>query len=216
MEELNKGYEFTKAQIAELESLRAWKAEIEKQEPVAWMRKWAFDGETPAKERNSNGRMAWPSKFKILPVTLGKFFKDDVRLYTIPVVSPDVEKLIKERELPKPVEENLCGLYNIALNEIIELKDHNKLIMDMYVSYSDENQSLKAELEAARNGFVEWDAEHIKTGNIYRVVGEALDATNMSRGMHMVIYRREGKTFVREASEFQAKFRAAIKQAKGV
>ena len=32
--------------------------------PVAWMRRWYFDGEKPAKVKNENGRWAWPYKFK--------------------------------------------------------------------------------------------------------------------------------------------------------
>ena len=51
-------------------------------EPAAWMRKWAFDGEKPYKEKNANGRMAWPIRFKVLPVTKGKHFADDVALFT--------------------------------------------------------------------------------------------------------------------------------------
>lgn len=43
---------------------------------VAWMRKWAFDGETPRKERRENGRMAWPAKYKLLPVTQNKCLED--------------------------------------------------------------------------------------------------------------------------------------------
>lgn len=149
MKELDKGYEFTKAQIAELESLRAgnaklksgiaaeviqkiaeseiwkeleslraWKAEIEKQEPVAWVQISVEDGvdtKFPRLERPAKFNSEW---WKFEP------------LYAAPVVSPDVEKLKAE---------------------IAELKSHNKRIMDMYVEYSDENRSLKAELEAALN-----------------------------------------------------------------
>lgn len=49
--------------------------------PRAWMRRWYFDGETPRKERNSNGRMALPQKFKFLPVTPNRILGDDVPLY---------------------------------------------------------------------------------------------------------------------------------------
>ena len=52
----------------------------ENQKPVAWMRKWAADGETPVKERNAKGRMVWADKFKFLPVTEKKLFADDVPL----------------------------------------------------------------------------------------------------------------------------------------
>ena len=52
------------------------------------MRKWAFCGEQPYKEKNASGRMAWNIKFKILPVTKGKHFNDDIPLYTAPVATP--------------------------------------------------------------------------------------------------------------------------------
>ena len=52
------------------------------------MRKWAFDGDKPYKEKNANGRMAWPIRFKMLAVTKDKHFDDDVALYTAPVAAP--------------------------------------------------------------------------------------------------------------------------------
>ncbi len=52
-------------------------------EPRAWMRRWAFNGETPAKARNANGRMAWPVRFRFVSVTEGKLFNDDEPLYAI-------------------------------------------------------------------------------------------------------------------------------------
>lgn len=48
--------------------------------PFAWARAWHVRGETPKKERNANGRMAWPARFKLLPVTRGKLQDDDVAL----------------------------------------------------------------------------------------------------------------------------------------
>jgi len=45
------------------------------------MRRWYFDGETPHKERNEKGSIAWPVKFKWLPVTPNKIMEDDVPLY---------------------------------------------------------------------------------------------------------------------------------------
>lgn len=58
------------------------------------------------------------------------------------------------------------------------------------------------------NDFRAWDAVHMKTGNVYRVVGEAIDATNAHSSRPMVIYQRDGKTYVRCAEEFIEKFKA--------
>lgn len=55
-----------------------------KVKPVAWMRKWAFDGEKQKKERNQNGRLAWPLRFKFLPVTESQLCRDDVPLCAMP------------------------------------------------------------------------------------------------------------------------------------
>lgn len=57
-------------------------------------------------------------------------------------------------------------------------------------------------------GFKSWPATHLKSGNEYRVIGEAIDATNATEGRTMVIYRGNGHTFVREAGEFTSKFAA--------
>lgn len=64
------------------------KKTLEAQGPVdvevrlcAWMRRWAFNREEPKKERRENGRMAWPYKFKLLPITETKLLLDDVPLY---------------------------------------------------------------------------------------------------------------------------------------
>ena len=59
-----------------------------------------------------------------------------------------------------------------------------------------------------------WTAIHLKTGNEYQVIGEAIDATNTHCNQLMVIYQRDGKTFVREAEEFQEKFKAAAARSK--
>jgi hypothetical protein len=50
-------------------------------EPVAWLRKWSADKETPAKVKGDNGRWHWPRKFKILPITEHKWFEDDLPLF---------------------------------------------------------------------------------------------------------------------------------------
>jgi hypothetical protein len=49
--------------------------------PRAWQRKWFADGEEPKKERNANGRLVLPSRFKFRPLTEIVVFKDDVPLY---------------------------------------------------------------------------------------------------------------------------------------
>lgn len=52
--------------------------------PAAWMRKWAFDGEKPAKVKNEAGRWVWPAKFKMMPVSIAQCFPDDVPLAASP------------------------------------------------------------------------------------------------------------------------------------
>ena len=52
-------------------------------------------------------------------------------------------------------------------------------------------------------------ATHRKTGNTYKVIGDTLNCTNAQDGQVMVLYEREGKTFVRELSEFLDKFVSA-------
>jgi hypothetical protein len=47
---------------------------------------------------------------------------------------------------------------------------------------------------------------HRKTGNKYVVVGECLNCTNAQDGQEMVIYFRDGRTYVREKAEFLEKF----------
>ena len=47
---------------------------------VAYIRKWAFDGEEPKKEKRENGRLAWPFKFKLIPVSQSMLLKDDIPL----------------------------------------------------------------------------------------------------------------------------------------
>lgn len=53
----------------------------ESRKPVAYMRKWFFDGEKPYKEKNKNGRLAWVSKFKWNSLTPQRIFQDDIPLY---------------------------------------------------------------------------------------------------------------------------------------
>ncbi len=56
-------------------------------EPVAWMRKWAFDGEKPEKVKGK-----WPTKFKFQEVTIIQCFKDDVALVPMDQMLSNKEK----------------------------------------------------------------------------------------------------------------------------
>ena len=59
--------------------------------PRAYMRAWAFNGETPTKERNpATGRMGMPFRFKLLGVTKGQCLPDDEPL----IAQSDVEALL--------------------------------------------------------------------------------------------------------------------------
>lgn len=52
------------------------------EKPVAWMRRWAFEGEQPFKIRSERtGRMKTHPKFGWLEVTRGKILPDDVPLF---------------------------------------------------------------------------------------------------------------------------------------
>ena len=53
-----------------------------RREPDGFIRKWAKDGEVPTKEKNSNGRMAWPTKFKFMAVTQYQVLASDLALFT--------------------------------------------------------------------------------------------------------------------------------------
>ena len=84
--ELERANELLADLQAECSFLLAKRAEREKPKPVAHARKWFIDGEEPKKERKENGRMAWPFKFKLVPVSEGKLLRDDVPLYAAPPV----------------------------------------------------------------------------------------------------------------------------------
>jgi hypothetical protein len=48
---------------------------------------------------------------------------------------------------------------------------------------------------------------HNKTGNVYEVIAEAIDATNSRDGQIVIIYRNaKGEYFVRDKKEFLQKF----------
>lgn len=72
-------------------------AEIQRQsEPVAFMRKWVYDKEQPKKVKNSNGRLAWPFKFKLVPVSERRILKDDVALFTFQPDKAQIEQRVAE------------------------------------------------------------------------------------------------------------------------
>jgi hypothetical protein len=52
-------------------------------EPRAFIRSWAFAGEKPAKERNANGRLAWPKKYLFVEISKHQVLTDDVPLFAI-------------------------------------------------------------------------------------------------------------------------------------
>lgn len=62
-----------------------------------WMRRWKYDGEEPKKEKNKNGKLAWPLKFKFLPVTDLRIFEDDIPL----VAAEDLKKIHAQLEEQK-------------------------------------------------------------------------------------------------------------------
>lgn len=49
-------------------------------------------------------------------------------------------------------------------------------------------------------------ARNIKTGDIYHILGTAINVTNSEDGTVMVVYERENNMFVRELHEFVIKF----------
>lgn len=48
--------------------------------------------------------------------------------------------------------------------------------------------------------------EHIKTGNIYSYIGEAICTTNSVDNTILIIYKKDNKLFAREKVEFFEKF----------
>lgn len=64
-----------------IDELRAKLKALEEQKPVAWARRWYVNGEEPRKEKQANGRLAWPIRFKFLPISEGQCMKDDAPLY---------------------------------------------------------------------------------------------------------------------------------------
>jgi hypothetical protein len=67
---------------------------------VGYARKWHIDGEIPAKERNDNGRMVWPRRFRFLPLTDARMLPDDVPVcaaIAIDSLHADIGRLLAER-----------------------------------------------------------------------------------------------------------------------
>ena len=65
------------------------------------------------------------------------------------------------------------------------------------------------EVEAAftkKDGQPWYKVKHLKTGNIYTVKGEIINATNAQSGQVMVLYERNGVEYVRARREFLRKF----------
>ena len=100
------------------------------------------------------------------------------------------------------------GFHPIPFARGIEQAILNKLSEQEPVAWNQARKPLY--LHSAPSVPKGWPAIHLKTGNEYQVIGEAIDATNMHCNQLMVIYQRDGKTFVREAEEFQEKFKASV------
>lgn len=84
---------------------------MDSEQPKAWMRKWAFDGEKPQKERKENGRVAWPRKFKFQAVTAFKIFDDDVPLAAL---ATPVAGWVSVEDERKPAEHELVAVIGPA------------------------------------------------------------------------------------------------------
>lgn len=107
------------------------------------------------------------------------------------------------------VRQNDIDEFNRVSTELAALKaEMNKLSEQEPVAWNQAGKPLY--LHPAPSVPKGWTAVHLKTGNEYQVIGEAIDATNMHCNQLMVIYQRDGKTFVREAEEFQEKFKASV------
>lgn len=66
--------------------------------PIAWMRKWHYDGEVPAKVKNESNRWVWPQKFKFLPVTANQVFPDDIPLSSADTLGFLNSKIAEQKE----------------------------------------------------------------------------------------------------------------------
>ena len=95
----------------------------EQGEPVAWIRKWSLDGEKPSKERNKNGRMAFPMKFKLHEVTRNRCLPDDVALYTATQPTPDVSALVEALARCRQQASYTIGDIEALQNQLNKIRD---------------------------------------------------------------------------------------------
>ena len=103
--EVGKIIEHMKAQQARIADLERQLAEASApavdRKPLGWLRRWAFDGEKPRKEKGK-----WVAKFRLLPITQHQAFNDDVPLYAAPAADTD-----KVREALKlAIRQNSCDM----------------------------------------------------------------------------------------------------------
>ena len=73
---------------SELTRLAAMEQAVMDAQPVAWARSWYIQGQTPKKEKNKNGRLAWRPEHKMLPLTHFKCIGSDEPLYTLKGIKP--------------------------------------------------------------------------------------------------------------------------------
>jgi len=112
-----KAFDSGNAMLKELESLRAWKAEIERQEPVAFAY-YSDKYKKPMLEQTANAR-GYEGEWKIVP------------LFAAPVISPDVATRIAELEAEvarlKQVEIALTPLHHSTDADVAKLQEKLKV-----------------------------------------------------------------------------------------
>lgn len=80
---------------------------------LGYARKWHADGEVPAKVKNENGRMAWPTKFKFLAVTPNRVFPTDVALVDRAAVTELLTAALGARDALRKVAEGKVAPTNV-------------------------------------------------------------------------------------------------------
>lgn len=154
MEELNKGYEFTREQIAELESLRAWKEEIENQEPI---------GKTINATTNTG---------YVLCTFNGRGTPVGTKLYAAPVVSPDVAMLELCIIRWKGLYERERDLYDKLNNENQSLKTE----LEAARKDAERYRWLSGEAELIQGRYIEWETSGPDYGERDPSLDAAIDA----------------------------------------